>query len=161
MLMFNSAETRAFWREACAITGIDLATPHHAGTFGEPTSPEKVALIDSLSGLARDGDKRGTTHTQHHFKQENVRMREPGDCWVVTTVAGDPVCVVRITNVDIMPFDQVGEAFAVSEGEGDLSYEYWYKAHLNYFKAQYRNWGQAWRDNPTVVCESFELVYRP
>ena len=68
MLMFSTAETRAYWREACAASGIDPATPYHAGTFGEPTAPDRAAFMDVLSGLARDGDKRGTTHTQHHFE---------------------------------------------------------------------------------------------
>ena len=82
-------------------------------------------------------------------------------CWIVTTVLGDPLCVVRITNVDIKPFNQVGDVFAASEGEGDLSLEHWRGAHLGYFKQQCLEWDQEWRDDRPVVCESFELVYRP
>ena len=163
MLIFDTAETQAFWRDACAATGIDPATPHHAGTFSEPAEPvedERVAFIDQLSGMARDGKKRGTAHMRLHFEHENIRMREPGDCWIVTTVAGEPLCVVRITNVDIKPFDQVGEVFAASEGEGDLSLEYWRGAHIDYFKRQCGQWAHEWRDDDPVVCESFELVHR-
>jgi len=167
MLFFDTAGTQAFWRQACEVSGIDPATQHHAGTFAEPVEAdempieEQVAIIEEISSLARDGKKRGTTHTRLHFEQEAIRMREPGDCWVVTTVAGDPLCVVRITTVEIMPFDQVGEAFAASEGEGDLSLEYWRRGHLGYFKAQCRHWGKAWHDDQPVVCESFELVHLP
>lgn len=167
MLFFDTPETDAFWREACTAAGIDPATTHHAGTFAEPVEEdelpiaEQVAIIEQLSGLARDGAKRGTTHMRLHFEQEAIRMREPGDCWVVTTMAGEPLCVVRITTVEIMPFDQVGEAFAASEGEGDLSLEYWRHGHLAYFTAQCRHWDKPWRDDQPVVCESFELVHRP
>jgi len=41
-----------------------------------------------------------------HFEHEKIRMRQPGDCWIVTMVAGEPLCVVRITNVDIKPFNR-------------------------------------------------------
>ena len=167
MLFFDTAETLAFWHQACEATGIDAATPHHAGTFAEPVEEdempidEQVAIIEEISRLARDGAKRGTTHTRLHFEQEGIRLRRPGDCWIVTTVAGEPLCVVRITKVEIMPFDQVSEAFAASEGEGDLSFDYWRRGHLAYFTAQCRHWDAAWRDDLPVVCESFELVHRP
>ncbi len=167
MLFFDTAETQAFRRQACDATGIDPETPHHTGTFAEPVEEdempieEQVVIIEEISRLALDGAKRGTTHTQLHFEQEGIRLREPGDCWVVTTVAGVPLCVVCITNVEIMAFDQVGGAFAASEGEGDLSLDYWRNGHLEYFKAQCRQWGHEWRDGQPVVCESFELVHWP
>lgn len=161
MLRFDNDETQAFWRDACAATGIDPATTHHAGTIAEPSTPDRAAFIDVLSGMARDGDKRGTAHMRLQFEQEDILLREAGDCWIVTTTDGEPLCVVRITGVAITPFDQVGEIFAASEGEGDLSVAHWRGAHIDYFKRQCRRWDREWRDDRPVVCESFELVYRP
>ncbi len=161
MLIFTTPEIDAFWREACKATGIDPTTTHHAGTFAEPRKDVHVAFIDELAGMARDGQKRGTAHMQLHFEHEDIRMREAGDCWIVTTVAGTPLCVVRITNVAITPFIEVGEAFAASEGEGDLSVAHWRGAHLGYFEEQCDLWGHEWCDDAPVVCESFELVFRP
>jgi hypothetical protein len=59
------------------------------------------------------------------------------------------------------PFDQVAVEFAAPEGEGDLSVAHWRGAHINYFKSQCKRWGQEWRDDRPIVCESFELAYRP
>jgi uncharacterized protein YhfF len=95
------------------------------------------------------------------FEQENIPMREPGDCWIVTTTDGAPLCVVRMTGVAITPFDQVAVEFAASEGEGDLSVAHWRGAHINYFKSQCERWGVDWRDDQPVVCENFERAYRP
>ncbi len=161
MLRFDTAATQAFWREACAATGIDPATTYHSGTFAEPTTPDRAEFINELSGMARDGDKRGTAHMRLQFEQENIAMREPGDCWIVTTTDGVPLCVVRMTGVAITPFDQVAVEFAASEGEGDLSVAHWRGAHINYFKSQCKRWGEEWRDDRPIVCESFELAYRP
>jgi uncharacterized protein YhfF len=162
MLRFDTPATRAFWTEACAATGIDPATDHHAGTFSEPDGSEgKEAFIDSLSEMARAGDKRGTAHMALHFSHEKIAMRKPGDCWIVTTCAGDPLCLVRITDVAIVPFNEVGAAFAASEGEGDLSVAFWREAHIHYFKRQCKAWNVEWRDDCAVVCESFERVYLP
>ena len=129
--------------------------------FAEPSTPDRAAFIDVLSGMARDGDKRGTAHMRLQFEQEDILLREAGDCWIVTTTDREPLCVVPITGVAITPFDQVGEIFAASEGEGDLSVAHWRGAHIAYFKRQCRRWDREWRDDRPVVCESFELVYRP
>ena len=50
MLIFDTAETQAFWRQACEATGIDPATTHHAGTFAEPSSDDDVPFLDELAG---------------------------------------------------------------------------------------------------------------
>ena len=161
MLIFDAPEIEAFWQQACEATGIDPATQHHAGTFAEPDGDGDAEFIGELARMARDGRKRGTAHMRLHFEHEGIRMREPGDCWIVTTTAGKPLCVVRITNVAITPFKDVGPEFAASEGEGDLSVAYWRDAHLGYFKRQCRQWGHEWQDDQPTVCENFELVYRP
>ena len=116
-------------------------------------------FIDELAGMARDGQKRGTAHMQLQFEKDGIAMREPGDCWILTTTDGAPLCVLRITDVAITAFNEVGEAFAAREGEGDLSIAHWRGAHLDYFKHQCANWQCEWRDDTPVVCESFERVY--
>jgi len=159
MLRFDTDATRAFWAQACEATGTDPATTHHAGTFAEPRTPERAPFLDQLSEMALAGDKRGTAHMKLQFEHDAIPMREPGDCWIVTTCAGDPVCVVRITGVAITPFEEVGETFAASEGEGDLSVAHWRNAHLAYFQHQRQAWGEAWCDDMPIICENFERIY--
>lgn len=158
MLHFDTAETRTFWEQACQAAGIDPASTYHAGTFAEPVSVDRAAFIDQLADMARDGAKRGTAHMLLQFEQENIRMREPGDFWLVTTTQGIPVCLVRVTAVAIIPFADVGAEFAASEGEGDLSVDHWRGAHSTYFKRQCERWGEPWHDRRQVVCESFDVV---
>ncbi|MDG2480518.1 MAG: ASCH domain-containing protein [Alphaproteobacteria bacterium] len=161
MLRFDTPATREFWQQACHSAGVEPATTHHAGTFAEPRTPERAPFLDQLSMMAADGQKCGTAHMKLQFDHETIPMRRPGDCWIVTTVAGDPLCVVRITGVTITPFEDVGDAFAASEGEGDLSVVHWRGAHINYFRDQCEKWGHTWHDAMPIVCESFELIYAP
>jgi uncharacterized protein YhfF len=146
---------------------VDPESTHTAGTFseltlvGDETLDDVIEIVDSLTQLAVDGKKRGTAHMKLHFEHEGFKIREPGDYWVVTKSSGEPVCVVRVTNVNITSFNQVGEKFAASEGEGDLSLKYWREAHKAYFMAQCEMWDKEWRDDMPIVCESFELVYKP
>jgi len=162
VLQFQSPEIDAFWQQACAATGIDPATTHHAGPFAEATEDSEWAgFVDELSALAAAGQKRGTAHMKLQFEHEAIPMRKPGDGWIVTTVAKRPVCLVRMTNIAIVPWNEVTEEFAASEGEGDLSLRHWREAHFDYFQEQLERWGETWREDMPIVCESFALAWKP
>ncbi len=79
--------------------------------------------------------------------------------WIVLKCDGNPVCVVKIIGIDIMPFNQVNPVFAASEG--DLSLDFWRNGHREYFQKQCERWGVTWRESFPVVCGSFITVYRP
>lgn len=146
----------AFWREACAATGIDPATAYHAGTFADPVlSPN----VDKIGNLARTGQKRATAHMALDFEKNGVARRVPGEPWVVLTASNEPLCLVRLTKVETVPFRDVTPEFAASEGEGDLSWDYWATVHKRYFEKQLAAWGESWRDDIPIVCESFELLW--
>lgn len=161
MLFFDTLDTTAFWQQACEAEGLDPAAPHHAGSFSAPGGGYDETFNEDLATLVRDGQKRGTTHMTLEFEHRAIPFREIGHYWVVTTTSGTPFCVVRITNVAIVPYEDVTPEFAASEGEGDLSLAFWQGAHIDYFKDQCRQWGYEWQDSQPVVCENFELIYRP
>ena len=91
---------------------------------------------------------------------ESRRLPKPGDLSIVTNFAGDPLCVIETQRVDIVPFKEVSQEFAATEGEGDGSLAYWRRAHEAFFGRECRRIGrQATQDMP-VVCERFEVIYR-
>ena len=65
---------------------------------------------------------------------------------------------VRVTDVEVRPFNTVELSFAAREGEGDSSLEYWARVHQEYFEPQCADWGVAWSEDLPTVCEGFELV---
>ena len=164
MIIHESPEIDAFWKNACTALNIDEESRHYALPFAEcdETQGEVVETINSIGELAVKSLKRGTCHQAIQFEMDDVAMRSVGDYWIVVKVDGTPVCVVKIIGINIVPFNQVGPEFAASEGpERGLipSHENWSYAHRRYFIKQCECWGVPWREDNPVVCESFITVY--
>ena len=164
MIIHESPEIDAFWKNACTALNIDEESRHYALPFAEcdETQGEVVETINSIGELAVKSLKRRTCHQAIQFEMDDVAMRSVGDYWIVVKVDGTPVCVVKIIGINIVPFNQVGPEFAASEGpERGLipSHENWSYAHRRYFIKQCERWGVPWREDNPVVCESFITVY--
>jgi len=145
---------RAYQSEARLAGKLDLAIVH-ATTLADPV----LALeMDTLIDLIISEQKRGTAHLDNDFEKSRVARRAVGDYWIILGSDLAPRCLVRLTNVEVKPFDQVGEIFAACEGEGDLSLAHWRDVHRAYYQSQCKAWCIQWREDLTVVCESFELV---
>lgn len=54
--------------------------------------------------------------------------------------------------------NEVPIAFAIAEGEGDLSYDYWWNAHQAFFTKELAAYEQSFSEEMLLVCERFELV---
>jgi uncharacterized protein YhfF len=82
-------------------------------------------------------------------------MPKERDLSVVLDGNGDPLCVVRTTQVEIRRFDDVDEEYAYTEGEGDRSLEHWRRAHIEFFASE----GTVADEHTQVVLERFELLW--
>ena len=155
MIGTKTAAVDAFWKECREIADIET-TEYHASTFSNPAMSK---VTEEIAELARLGQKRGTAQLEIDFELTGVARREVGDYWVILNTANEPVCLVRITNIDVIPFEAVSAEFAASEGEGDLSWDYWATVHRRYFMKLCEKFGREWREDLPTVCESFELIH--
>ena len=55
------------------------------------------------------------------YEADKKRLPIAGDHWIVIVDSDTPVCIIETTQVQIMPFDEVPEAYAWEGGEGDRS----------------------------------------
>ena len=140
-------DVEAFWHRFVAVTGIDGA--YTAWGFG--STPEQAT---ELGLLVRDGPKRATASLVASYADDEP-MPVPGDLGVVLDGAGEPLCVVRTTAVEVRAFGEVDEEFAWTEGEGDRSLAYWRDAHTRFFAGQ----GTPLDETTPVVLERFDLVW--
>ncbi len=127
-----------------------------AGTFAFGDSPE---MADELADLVLHGPKRATAGLLLEYERDGEQVPRPGEYSIVLSGLGAPVCVIRTTNVEVRPFDQVDDQFAWYEGEGDRSLAWWHTAHERFFRRQCESLGVPFDDELPVVLERFELCW--
>ena len=142
-----SAAVGEYWRRFVAATGID--GPYMAWGFG---NTEQMAT--ELGLLVRDGPKRATASLRSAYDGDEP-MPRLGDLSVILDGRGHPLCVIRTTGVEVRRFGDVDAKFAWTEGEGDRSLEYWREAHISFFAADGRPFGE----DTEVVLQRFELLW--
>jgi uncharacterized protein YhfF len=133
--------------------GIQLpAGTVRARSFGD--SPQ--ASGESLS-LIRTGRKRAAASLLWADEATGITVPSVDDIEIVED-RGAPRFVTRITQVEVVPFAEVGASFAAREAEGDGSLEDWRKARWESFAQECRRLGREPSDSMPVVCSSFELL---
>lgn len=126
----------------------------NAWSFGD--NPE---LADELLELVLTGKKTGTATLVIELEREGEKMPEVGDYNIILDGQGKPTAIIRITSVEIKPFNEVEEAFAYSEGEDDRILESWRREHWKYWTRVGQKLGFVMKEDLLVICENFELVY--
>ncbi|MDC7235338.1 MAG: GNAT family N-acetyltransferase [Spirochaetales bacterium] len=115
-------------------------------------------LPDKLLGLVRTGKKTGTSSALELYEEGEEIPRE-GDLSIVTYGNGMPGCIIETKEIRIKKYRDISNEEARLEGEGDLSLEYWRKAHEWFFKLEYGNEGKEFSEDIPVIFERFELIY--
>ncbi|CAG9228326.1 ASCH domain-containing protein [Paraburkholderia tropica] len=135
--------------------GIDLPRQDiRIGAFGD-----SEALSESLLGLILAGRKDGTCSLRWSWEHDGEAIPKVGDIEIVLDWNDRPALVRRITRVDIVPFDNVSDEFAASEGEGDLSLMYWRTEHWRFFLDECKRIGREPDGAMPLVCERFEVMH--
>ncbi len=112
------------------------------------------AMRAELNGLVLAGVKQGTAGLLEEYEAEGEVMEHPGEVLVLVDDDLAEVGRIRITGVEVVPFSQVSDEFARSEGEGFAGWEEWAVVHRRFWEGQ----GAVITDDSPVSCISFRLV---
>ncbi|MET1060882.1 MAG: ASCH domain-containing protein [Nocardioides sp.] len=156
-------EVGAFWELARVHARLNSApsyfgpttlevVPPPAGSFGD--SAEQA---DELLALVLDGSKTATASALRDYESDEEPLPETGSLSILLDGAGHPQALIEVTDVRVVPFDEVDEEFARLEGEGDLSLGYWRDEHRRFFTSV---GSTEFDDGMSVVLEQFRVVYR-
>lgn len=107
-------------------------------------------LADELVALVLDGQK---TATCSALDEDGIPV--VGDAFVVVNGKGEPVCAVELTAVDLKTYDQVDEAHAYAEGEGDRSLAHWRWEHKRFFEEY-----EMFSPDMSLILMHFKVVER-
>jgi uncharacterized protein YhfF len=117
-------------------------------TFSFGDGPD---LANRLLELVLSGTKCATCWAE----SQGLLSAEVGKMMVVLDGQGVPKAIVKTIALTKRRFDEVDEAFAYDEGEGDRSLKYWREAHTRYFTRL-----GTYAPDMMLWCERFELVER-
>ena len=117
------------------------------------------ALADELAELVLRGEKTATASTYELYKLENESLPQAGSFDVILDSQDKAVCIIEITKVSVVPFNEVLAEHAFKEGEGDKSLTYWQQVHQEFFTECLAEAGLEFSQETGVVLEEFRKVY--
>lgn len=145
----------AFWNKYLAIAPeAESATKVSASVAGNNE------IADELLELYFKGKKTAGSGLVKDYKVSGDELPQVGDYWMILDSEGEPRCIVKTVRVEFYQFDEVPVEAAIAEGEGDLSLDYWRKAHTDFFAPFLKNWGVVDLNKEKVVTEFFEVVFK-
>jgi uncharacterized protein YhfF len=147
----------SMWNSFLATIGEDETTTKRKYTAWHFCDNERCA--NALADLVLEGTKRATASLYLTYEHENEEIPKAGDYSIVTDWSGTAKCIIQTIKVDLMPYQEVSETFARTEGEGDKSLDYWRKAHWPFFTREMESMGKEPTEDMLVVCEEFRVVY--
>lgn len=116
---------------------------------------------DRLASLVLEGKKRATSSLYILYEIANETLPKENEYSVILDSKGNAVCIVKVINVLIIPFNKVTAFHAYKEGEGDLSLSYWKEVHRSFFTKELKEFKLDFNDTMKIVFEEFEVVYKP
>lgn len=99
-----------------------------------------------LFDLVRRGKKQATSY----LYEENDLFNEYS-----VLKEGNKKLLLKTTKIEIKKFKDVNEKFALKEGEGDSTLDYWKKAHKEFFAKELNG---SFNEDIKIVCEEFKVV---
>ncbi|WP_456789102.1 ASCH domain-containing protein [Cellulomonas sp. P5_C5] len=151
----------AFWQAARGHVGMGKLDSVVGGTPEDVVPPPSWSYGDDAEAqelLARvlDGRKTATALAVAELEQVGLEIPRVGDLSIVVDGVGDPRALLRTTEVEVVPFDQVTAEHATAEAEGDGTLESWRALHEESWR---RVLGEAFSPSLDVMLERFELIY--
>ena len=129
-----------------------------SNVIAEQFGMEYTEMADELAQLIVEGKKTATCSGYDFYRLDNEPLPTVGMHTIILNSKDEPVAIIKTTDVQVMPIKEVSAEFAALEGEGDLSYDYWWNGHKTFFTAELAEYGKEFSDDMLVVCEWFEVV---
>jgi uncharacterized protein YhfF len=144
-----------FWERARAATALPEEARPAVWSFGD-----QPAMADELLGLVLDGTKTATASLLWYYEEGGETIPAVGDLSIITDGNGAPRALIRTTQIEIVPYDEVTAEHAFREGEGDRTLDTWRTEHTRFWTRTMPE-GQTLSAATPIVCEGLELLYPP
>lgn len=106
------------------------------------------------------GTKAATGALLWAFEADSKVPPRVGDFSIVLDGDRVPLCIIQMTQVCVLPFDEVDEEFAYDDGDRDRTLASWREIYWNYILSECAPIGREPLPKTPLVCERFKVVYR-
>ena len=144
-----------YWQNFLKSTGRDIDEKCSGDLFFEA----KGFVSDQLTALVLSEKKTAffTSFTTYAIDEEPLPVS--GELYIVLDRANNPVCVIEITSVTILPFNEVTWEMAKLEGE-DENLEQWKERKTEYLQDEGDVLGFEFSPDLKLVFQTFKVIYR-
>jgi len=114
---------------------------------------------DEGARLILCGDKTATSSLLWKYESSGEPLPSVGALSVVEDGERRPVCVIRATWVEVIPFGEVDASFARDYSETDGTLESWFEVFGEYYSDVCESMGCEFSEGTPLVCERFEVIF--
>jgi uncharacterized protein YhfF len=153
-----SERAERYWRQFLATLPPDTARPaRYTGVFYFGIVPEDAlpVLEPVLSGV-----KTATGSLLWSYEAEGKPVPRAGDHAIATDGYGNPMCIIDTVDVQVIPYDEVGEDYAWEGGERDRTLASWRAMYWDYIVGECQKLGREPSPKTPLVMERFRVAYR-
>lgn len=111
-------------------------------------------MADELDNLVLNGIK---TATCQRYTGENIL--DNAGLSIILDGNKIPLCIIETYEITVQRYQDVNKVFAVAEGEGDLSLNYWQQVHRQFFSREAEETGIEMSKDMLLLCERFHVIY--
>lgn len=156
--MAEPEKNRKFWEDYLQSLPPEAGKPELFDSWAFGHTPEHA---DQLGALVLAGTKTATASLVWGYESGVEQFPQAGQYSLILDGAGDPLCILQTTAVEVRPFEEVDAVHAHLEGDGDLSLDYWREVHWRFFSEECAQLGKTPDRRMPVCCERFRLCYPP
>ena len=119
----------------------------------------KGFVSDELTALVLSGQKTAFFSSYATFAIDQEPLPVSGELYIVVDRAKEPVCVIELESVNILPLNEVTWEMAKKEGE-DENLEAWREKQQEYLEDEGAVLGFEFTPDIKVVYQTFKVVYK-
>lgn len=105
------------------------------------------------------GIKQATATSLWWYEKNNESLPKEGDRYIITDWNGNAKAIIETTKVAPTLYSEITAEFAMIEGEGDKSLEYWKEVHQAYYTREMEPYGEIFTEDMIIICEYFKTIY--
>lgn len=133
--------------------------PSDTKCAGDLNFEAKGFICDELTSLVISGQKTAFFSSYATFTIDQEPLPVSGELYILLDRAENPVCVIELQSVNIIPFNEVTWEMAKQEGE-DQNLSEWKQKHQEYLEDEGAILGFEFTPDIKLVFQTFRVIYK-